>query len=117
MEHSCLLYLACIASLLTSGCFSGPMSEGMRLARVQDRAVFDLDCESDLEVRMITRNTYGAVGCGHRATYVLSRCSDNDFETNCTVVLNGIGGESGPVDVRARPRRESDGVPATAPSD
>lgn len=97
--------LTLVAASLLSSCAWGAMSESARVERVQSRATFDLDCEAGVRVRKITENSYGAVGCGHRATYVMSQCSDVDFERSCTVVLNAVGGESGPLEPRDRPTR------------
>jgi hypothetical protein len=56
-------------------------------AAVLSRASFDLDCPTEqLRVQGLGGRSYGAAGCGARATYVLEgMCAT---EGNCTAVLN-----------------------------
>ena len=66
------------------------------LLKVQRKAAFDFDCDQkDLRVQKIDSGTYGAIGCGKRATYVAkdSRiCTPQNHEANienhCEVVAD-----------------------------
>jgi hypothetical protein len=49
------------------------------LAQLEKRAAFDLACE-DLQVQEVAKGTYGVVGCGQRASYMLRHLGWGEFE-------------------------------------
>ena len=63
MKKQSSYFLTLILSLFVVGCASGG-------GTVKDRAAFDLDCPKDkIEVTNIGGTSYGASGCGKKATY------------------------------------------------
>ena len=55
---------------------------------VMSRAPFDLDCPKEsIQVQELGDRTFGAEGCGRKATYVTNRCWSGDFN-GCKAVLN-----------------------------
>jgi hypothetical protein len=91
-----------IAAMLLAapGCFMG-QSPAARRDALQSRAEFDLGCPRE-QTRWIEfdAHSYGATGCGHRATYV-EACHDG----SCSWLLNGT------VELRA----DAPGATAAAP--
>jgi hypothetical protein len=60
---------------------------------VLTRAPFDLDCPRDqINVDELGDRTFGARGCGKKATYLTSRCWSGDF-AGCKAVLNGTSSD------------------------
>ncbi len=79
------------------------MTETLRRHDVQQRAAFDLVCDDAIRVQELGRDTYGAIGCGRRASYYLQYCDDDHYVSACTVLLNGTaepvgtsGGQTAP---------------------
>lgn len=83
------------------GCGAPTMSRAVRHERVTARAGFDLGCRGPIQVVEIDENTYGAIGCGHRASYVLRGCMDGNHTWACTILLNGTSEGDAPVTVQA----------------
>jgi len=83
-------------ALVAAGC-------GGTTSQLKDRAAFDLGCKSGkIELTAINPGTYGAKGCGQRATYIRS-CSGYV----CTWVLNS---DSSPEDSSWSPPPSSAGT-------
>jgi len=92
-----------VAVLGLSSCFATATNEQLRA-----RAACDMHCDGKaLQVVELDRRTRGVSGCSQQLTYVES-CDGNrnDFNTECTWVVNANGG--------ARPQAPLAGPPATA---
>ncbi|MDI3286273.1 hypothetical protein [Polyangium sp. 15x6] len=48
------------------------------------QAGFDLQCNDTIELTRLGQDTFGATGCGRRASYALLNCGANE----CTIVQN-----------------------------
>ena len=65
--------------------------------KVRARASFDLSCpKNKLKVNKIDKSTFGAVGCGKKASYIPNEsesCRSNaiksELENNCNMKLDG----------------------------
>jgi hypothetical protein len=56
---------------------------------VRARAAFDLKCPaSELEIVDIGNSSYGVIGCGARASYVVANCRANTTTDSCRVIAN-----------------------------
>ena len=82
--------LVAVGVVALMGCSgSGPQLKNQHDA-VKNRAQFDLDCKQ-IEVVDLGYRTFGATGCGRRATYLTEGgCGDTQFvgDTPCTAVMN-----------------------------
>ncbi|MES1187195.1 MAG: hypothetical protein ABUL60_25490 [Myxococcales bacterium] len=57
------------------------------MSLVRQRAAFDLSCKEPINVvELGNGDTFGATGCGNKATYVV-KCTGNTA-TSCTAFLN-----------------------------
>jgi hypothetical protein len=61
-------------------------------ATVTERAAFDLDCAQEkLKTTEVGHATYGVIGCGRRAAYVIIGACDR--RGNCQAVMNSSDGQ------------------------
>lgn len=73
--------LALLLSVMSTGCITTSFQMGL----VESRAKFDLDCK-DVAVSELGNDTFGARGCGQRATYVVV-CTGGSARTDlCNAV-------------------------------
>ena len=85
----CLTKQAMVAAVLgLSFCACGPTVSGQREA-VLKRAKFDLECER-VDVSELGDRTFGATGCGRRATYITEGSCGNPMQGGgqCTAIMN-----------------------------
>ena len=71
--------------------------EGVRVVRVSEKSAWDLECEKDsIKVTKINDTTYGAEGCGKRASYLMTQCGSGIMwgynASVCTAILNSGDG-------------------------
>ena len=70
-----------VLTFVTIGC------GGLLTNHVEKRAPFDLSCPPEqVDIVNLGNRTYGATGCGHKATYIVS-CSE---ENGCIAILNSL---------------------------
>jgi hypothetical protein len=82
-------------ALLVAGCAARPAIGGQEIAVLQ-RATFDLGCQRDqISVQRLgppgRAATYGALGCGKKASYVAAECEVHPLTQefmNCQAILN-----------------------------
>jgi hypothetical protein len=75
--------LVLVAATLAGAC----ATTGAQSDLVGQRAAFDLQCgRSQLQISSLGNNTFGVVGCGKRAAYVVS-CTANTVDS-CTAIMN-----------------------------
>ena len=87
-------------ALTITGCALGvPRFDQIMMEKVTTKASFDFQCgQKDLVVSKVDSGSYGAVGCGKRATYVGKdpSCSPDVFESHvrerCQVVTDTFAG-------------------------
>lgn len=84
--------LAVLLAVLTTAC-AATMNETTRVEQLRSRASFDLACETDLQIVRLTPTSYGVVGCGRRAAYVLDTCGDGALVHSCHLILDGVAVE------------------------
>lgn len=65
-------YFPLIGVFLLGGCAVGmEQFDAIMVAKVKTKAAFDFECQKDaIQVTKIDNGSYGATGCGKRATYV-----------------------------------------------
>jgi hypothetical protein len=79
----CVRLIITLAATVTASCVTTKGQSDL----VVRRATFDLQCpDKDLQVSSLGQNTFGVVGCGRRATYVVD-CK-KDYIDSCTAVMN-----------------------------
>jgi hypothetical protein len=71
------------------------MSENARVRMVTSRANFDLSCQS-VSVQKFSETSYGVLGCGKKASYVLIHCYDAYYQKACTISLDAVQEPSAP---------------------
>ena len=83
------------ATMLTScmGMLPGIVKEEDRVQKVTEKAAWDLECGKEkLNIIKINDTSYGAEGCGKKASYVMDKCTSNAmggyWASVCTAVLN-----------------------------
>ena len=81
-----VLTLATALASLGAGCAT--TTSNMDLVR--QRAVFDLGCNSQINVvELGNGDTFGATGCGNKASYIV-KCESN-YASSCTAIMNSDG--------------------------
>lgn len=111
MNKTYLRFTIAVLSILAAACSVAPERRPIIIADViSRRAAFDLACEAtSIRVAEIGVKTYGAEGCGKRATYLLEdalgfpgNCdfnfgvTEDNFRAYCRAIMNSAAsGEKG----------------------